>query len=87
MKKKKILALTAVAVLMLALAIPCFASGTSGSSGISSDITSAFSTGFQQIASDVTSVLVVIIPIALGIFGVIWVAKKAISWFRSMSKG
>lgn len=85
MNNKKVLALTAAAILMLALAVPCFA--TSGSTGISSDITSAFSTGFQQIASDVTSVLVVIIPIALGIFGVIWVARKAISWFRSMSKG
>lgn len=84
--KKKVLALTAVAMLMLALAIPCFASGTSGSFGISSDITSAFSTGFSQIASDVTSILVVIVPIALGIVGVIWISKKAIGWFRSMSR-
>lgn len=83
--KKKVALIACSALLMLALAIPCFA--TSGSTGISSDITSAFSTGFTQIASDATSVLVVIIPIALGIMGIIWVSKKAISWFKSMSRG
>lgn len=83
--KKKVVLIACAALLMLALAIPCFA--TSGSTGISSDITSAFSTGFTQIASDVTSVLVVIIPIALGIVGIIWVSKKAIGWFKSMSRG
>lgn len=86
MSKKKILCLVAVAMLTLALAIPCFAEGeTSASSGISSDITSAFSTGFSQIASDAVTILALIIPIALSIVGIIWVSKKAITWWRGMS--
>ena len=84
--KKKIVVLLALCVMAALMVAPVFA--TSSSEGnLSSDLTSAFSTGFQQVASNVTQILVIIVPIALGIVGVIWVAKKAIGWFRSMSRG
>lgn len=85
MDKKKFIALFACLMLVSALMIPAFA--TSAETGaLSSDLTSAFSTGFQTVASTVTQILVVIVPIALGIMGVIWVSRKAIGWFKSMSR-
>lgn len=84
--KKKSLAIVCAALMISVLAIPCFATGgTSTSTGISSDITSAMTTGFQQISSDALAVLSIIIPIAFSIVGVVWIAKKAIRWFKSMS--
>lgn len=84
--KKKIVVLLSLCVMAALMVAPVFA--TSASEGnLSSDLTSAFSTGFQQVASNVTQILVIIVPIALGIVGIIWVAKKAIGWFRSMSRG
>lgn len=49
-------------------------------------LVTAFQTGFTAIASDVTSVLGVAIPIAVGIAGTLFVARKAIGWFKSMAK-
>lgn len=47
---------------------------------------SAFQTGFTAVQSDVTSILGVIAPIAIGIAGVIFVARKAMGWFKGMAK-
>lgn len=44
-------------------------------------------TALNSVNSDVTSVLAVVIPIALGIAGIIWVARKAFRWFKSMGNG
>jgi len=85
--KKKLIVLLSVLTLAALLVAPCFATGAETSGSLSSDLTSAFSTGFQQVAANVTQILVVIVPIALGIVGIIWVSKKAIGWFRSMSRG
>lgn len=84
--KKKIVVLLSLCIMAALLVAPVFASSAS-TGNLSSDLTSAFSTGFQQVASNVTQILVIIVPIALGIVGIIWVAKKAIGWFRSMSRG
>lgn len=54
--------------------------------GSSATIVSAFQTGFQQIVSDATSIIVVAVPIALGLAGTIFLVKKAMSWFKSMAK-
>lgn len=54
--------------------------------GSSATIVSAFQTGFQQIVSDATSIIVVSVPIALGLAGTIFLVKKAMSWFKSMAK-
>lgn len=60
---------------------------TTGTSASMETVKGAFQTGFQQIASDALSIIAVIVPIALGVCGVIFIAKKAMSWFKSMSGG
>lgn len=44
----------------------------------------AFTSAFQSVASDANSMLLVIIPVALSIAGVVWVARKAFRWFKSI---
>lgn len=53
---------------------------------MSETLVSAFQTGFQSVSADVTSILGVAIPIAVGIAGVIFVARKAMGWFKGMAK-
>jgi len=50
-------------------------------------ITTAFSTGFQGIVNDGLSMIAIIVPIALGLAGVIFLVRKAMSWFKGMAKG
>ena len=49
-------------------------------------ITTAFQTGFQSMASDALGMIAVIIPIALGVAGAVFVSRKAIGWFKSLAK-
>lgn len=49
-------------------------------------IVTAFQTGFTQVSSDVTALLGVAIPIAVGIAGVLFVARRAMGWFKGMAK-
>ncbi len=66
------------------LVCTAFAEGEAGST--TAAVTSAFQTGFQQIASDAVSLIAVAVPIALGLAGTIFLVKKAMSWFKSMAK-
>lgn len=50
-------------------------------------IGTAMSTGFGEVAGDALQILAIIIPIGLGIFGLIWVVKKALGWFKKLSNG
>lgn len=82
--KKKIIVFLSVLCLAAMLVAPCFAtSATTGN--LSSDLTAAFTTGFQQIQANVLQILVVIVPIALSIVAVMWVSRKAVRWFKNMS--
>lgn len=47
----------------------------------------ALTTGLGGVAGDALSILAIIIPIGLGIFGLIWVVKKALGWFKKLSNG
>lgn len=67
-------------------AVMSLASAAEGSSTTSATIVSAFTTGFQQIASDALSMIAAAAPIALGLAGTIFLAKKAVSWFKGMAK-
>lgn len=49
-------------------------------------LTTAFQTGFQQMASDALGMLAVIVPIALGVAGAVFLVRKAMSWFKSLAK-
>ena len=70
-----------------ALALAGVASAAEGdaTSGNSAVVT-AFQTGFQSMADDALQMIGIIVPIALGVAGVIWLARKALSWFKSMAK-
>lgn len=48
-------------------------------------MTTAFTTAFQNVAADASSMLLVVIPVALSVAGVVWVARKAFRWFKSMA--
>lgn len=52
----------------------------------SSAVTSAFATGFEQIASDGLAMIAIIVPIALGVAGTVWLVKRAMGWFKSMTR-
>lgn len=66
------------------LAISCFAEDGTGSNAAT--ITSSFATGFQSIVSDATTMIATMVPIALGLAGVIFLVRKAMGWFKSMAK-
>lgn len=73
------------------LAVMCMAiclctAFASAAEGDNSAITTAFQTGFTQIASDALGMIALIIPIALGIAGAVFLSRKALGWFKSMSK-
>ena len=51
------------------------------------DVTTALTTGFTSMASDITGILVVAIPIALGVIGIVVATKFGIRWFKSLVRG
>lgn len=52
----------------------------------SDTVITAFQTGFQSMASDALKMISVIVPIALGVAGVVFLSRKAIGWFKSLAK-
>lgn len=48
-------------------------------------IITAITTGFQGVATNATSVITAIVPIALGIFAMVWIVRKATKWFKGMT--
>ena len=67
---------------MMAMANAEEPAGSSSTSGIMS----AFSTGFQGIVSDGLTMISAMVPIALSLAGVIFLVKKAMGWFKGMTK-
>lgn len=84
--KKKLLALSVSAMMVMAMCVSASAAGETGSTTTSASVISAFTTGFQQMASDAMSMIGAIVPIALGVAGVIFLARKAMGWFKSLAK-
>lgn len=86
MKKnlRRRLLLAAMCVAMLTVAAS--ATEGSGTSATAATVQAAFQTGFQGMVSDALSMIAMIVPIALGLAGVIFVVRKAISWFKSVAK-
>lgn len=83
--KKKVLALSVSAMMVMAMCVSAFAL-EGDTTGTSATVISAFTTGFQQMASDALSMIGAMVPIALGVAGVIFLAKKAMGWFKSLAK-
>lgn len=86
--KKRLLVLSFSAMMVMAMCVSAFAAGedSSGASGTSATVISAFTTGFEKMASDAMSMIGAIVPISLGVAGVIFLARKAMGWFKSLAK-
>ena len=70
-----------------AIAMTGFASAEEpAASTSSSTVITAFQTGFQSMANDALSMIATIVPIALGVAGVVFLSRKAIGWFKSLAK-
>ena len=50
------------------------------------DVITAITTGLQGVATNATSVITSIVPIALGICGMVWIVRKATKWFKGMTQ-
>lgn len=83
--KKRVVVLLMTCMVVSLMAVSASASGSSGTT-TSASVISAFTTGFQQMASDAMSMIGAIVPIALGVAGVIFLARKAMGWFKSLAK-
>ena len=81
MKKfgKRGLALCAVLALMLCMAVPAFAEG-------SSDITTAVTTALGTVQSDAMGLIAAVLPYALAIMGAILVVTIGVRAFKRASK-
>lgn len=49
-------------------------------------LVSAFSTGLTSLSGSVTDMITTIAPIAIGIAATVFVARRAMGWFKGMSK-
>lgn len=54
--------------------------------GAMEGIITAITTGFNSVATNATSVITAIVPIALGIFAMVWIVRKATKWFKGMTQ-
>lgn len=59
---------------------------TGGASIDVSGITTAFTNGFNSMVTTSISMISAMVPIALTLCGVLFLVKKAMSWFKSMAK-
>lgn len=78
--KKRVVAVLAMACVFALFTVPAFAEST-GSSGI----TSAMTTAFGTIASDAMSLISAVIPVALPILGAIVLVTIGIRMFRKIT--
>ena len=49
-------------------------------------LTGAFSTGLNSLSGSVTDMITTIAPIAIGIAATVFVARRAMGWFKGMAK-
>ena len=76
----------ALCMSMVLLSTAAYAAEDTTGGGTSASVISAFQSGFQSMASDAMEMIAIIVPIAVGVAGVIWLARKAMSWFKSMGQ-
>lgn len=84
--KKRVSALLLLSMAVSVMAVSASAvDETTGGTG-SATVISAFTSGFQSIASDALGMIAAAAPIALSLAGVIFLTKKAMSWFKGIAK-
>lgn len=84
-KRLAVLLMTCMVVSLMAVSASA-AGGDTSSSATSATVISAFQTAFQSMAADAKQMIAIIVPIAVGLAGVLWLARKAMGWFKSMGK-
>jgi len=82
--KKRLIGLMVSAMVISMLCVSAFAEGETG--GSTTAIVTAFTTGFQGIVTDAIGMIAAAVPIALSLAAVIFLTRKAMSWFKSMAK-
>ncbi len=86
---KKVAMLLAAVMVMAMSAIPALAAEggeTGGATDAMSTVATSLQTGFGDIVSSASSIVGQIVVIALPLAGAIFLARKAIGWFRSIAK-
>lgn len=86
-EKKNALLVPAVGLATVAgSALPVFASGETPSGSVTSDMTSALTTAFNGVKTDVISIIGVALPPALGIMAIGIALAVGIRFFTQMAK-
>lgn len=52
---------------------------------MSTELVTAFTTGFSSVSDDVMTVIGAMLPIGMGIAGTVFVVKKAVKWFKTLA--
>lgn len=85
--KKRICALMLGAMILSVMCVSAFATGDSSATTIdTAGITSAFVSGFNSMVTNSINMVSAMVPIALTLAGVLFMVKKAMSWFKGMAK-
>ncbi len=86
--KRKVSALLLSAMVMAMLCVSAFAAeaGETPAAIDTAGITSAFVTGFNSMVTNSISMISSMVPIALTLAGVVFLVRKAMSWFKGMAK-
>lgn len=85
--KKRICALMLGAMILSVMCVSAFAAESSGTTTIdTAGITSAFVSGFNSMVTNSINMVSAMVPIALTLAGVLFMVKKAMSWFKGMAK-
>ncbi len=69
-----------------AVALCGAASAAEGETSGAATVISSLETGMQGFANDALSMIGKIVVIAIPVAGTIWLARKAMGWFKSMGK-
>lgn len=85
--KKRICALMLGAMILSVMCVSAFAADSSSATTIdTAGITSAFVSGFNSMVTNSINMVSAMVPIALTLAGVLFMVKKAMSWFKGMAK-
>lgn len=75
-----------VVVTCFVMCLLCISASAEDATSSTSQITAAFTTGFQQMVADSFSLISAMVPPAVSIGAVVFLVRKAMSWFKSMAK-
>ncbi len=85
--KKRLAVLLLSAMVMSMLCVSAFAAeGETPAAIDTAGITAAFVTGFNSMVTNSISMISSMVPIALTLAGVVFLVRKAMSWFKGMAK-